>query len=341
MSAIPTVPFKVPLQGKPIDATGNWTPTWAYFFQTYLLNRVGGNDAPSNAALAAAIQQSVIGPASAVDTDVVIFDGTTGRKVKDSGVLIGSLAPKASPTFTGIPAAPTAVPGTATTQIATTAFVGAATANDVQGPASSADSNIALFNGTTGKAIKDSGVLLSSLAPKASPTFTGTPAAPTAIAGTNNTQLATTAFVTTAVAAAGLTASSFSAHNNGVAQSIPNATFTKLTFSTTPFNVGSNLASSTWTPPAGRLVTISGAMGMTSGANTLITLAVYKNGAEYKRGTMMNATIAGTVVVNVSCIDTPNGTDTYELWGYQAAGAAANTNGAANLTYFQGTTVQA
>ena len=40
---------------------------------------------------------------------------------------------------------------------------------------------------------------LSSLAPKASPTFTGTPAAPTASAGTNTTQLATTAFVSTAV----------------------------------------------------------------------------------------------------------------------------------------------
>ena len=32
----------------------------------------------------------------------------------------------------------------------------------------------------------------------ASPTFTGTPAAPTAAAGTNTTQIATTAFVTTA-----------------------------------------------------------------------------------------------------------------------------------------------
>lgn len=36
-------------------------------------------------------------------------------------------------------------------------------------------------------------------APIASPTFTGTPAAPTAAAGTSTTQLATTAFVTTAV----------------------------------------------------------------------------------------------------------------------------------------------
>ena len=42
-----------------------------------------------------------------------------------------------------------------------------------------------------------------SRAPLVSPTFTGTPAAPTATQGTNTTQIATTAFVQTAVAAAG------------------------------------------------------------------------------------------------------------------------------------------
>lgn len=40
---------------------------------------------------------------------------------------------------------------------------------------------------------------LDAKAPIASPTFTGTPAAPTATAGTNTTQIATTAFVTTAL----------------------------------------------------------------------------------------------------------------------------------------------
>jgi len=43
-------------------------------------------------------------------------------------------------------------------------------------------------------------------APLASPTFTGTPTAPTASSGTNTTQLATTAFVTTAVNAVNLSA---------------------------------------------------------------------------------------------------------------------------------------
>jgi hypothetical protein len=43
---------------------------------------------------------------------------------------------------------------------------------------------------------------ISSKADTASPTFTGTPAAPTAAAGTSTTQLATTAFVTTALQSA-------------------------------------------------------------------------------------------------------------------------------------------
>jgi hypothetical protein len=42
---------------------------------------------------------------------------------------------------------------------------------------------------------------ITSKADSNSPTFTGTPLAPTAAGGTNNTQIATTAFVTTAVAA--------------------------------------------------------------------------------------------------------------------------------------------
>ena len=48
-------------------------------------------------------------------------------------------------------------------------------------------------------------------APINSPTFTGTPAAPTASSGTNTTQLATTAFVTTAVAGASVAGISSSA----------------------------------------------------------------------------------------------------------------------------------
>ena len=87
---------------------------------------------------------------------------------------ISGKADLAGPTFTGVPAAPTASSGTNTTQIATTAFVTAAipAAVDISGKA-----NIA------------------------APTFTGVPAAPTAAQGTNTTQLATTAFVNAEIAA--------------------------------------------------------------------------------------------------------------------------------------------
>lgn len=63
---------------------------------------------------------------TAADTDVmpiVDLSGTaTTKKITVANLKTG-LAPLASPTFTGTPAAPTASAGTNTTQIATTAFV--------------------------------------------------------------------------------------------------------------------------------------------------------------------------------------------------------------------------
>lgn len=108
-------------------------------------------------------------------------------------------APIASPTFTGIPAVPTAEADTSTTQAASTAFVvgQAATASPAM------DGTAAV--GTSKKFARQDHVhpTDTSRAPIASPTFTGTPAAPTAVAGTNTTQLATTEFVMRELAADG------------------------------------------------------------------------------------------------------------------------------------------
>jgi hypothetical protein len=94
-------------------------------------------------------------------------------------------AQKISPTFTGVPTAPTAVAGTANTQIATTAFV----------------TNSPQFVGTPLAPTATAGTATTQIATTAfvtnSPQFTGTPTAPTAAAGTATTQIATTAFVTT------------------------------------------------------------------------------------------------------------------------------------------------
>jgi len=101
-----------------------------------------------------------------------------------------------SPALTGTPTAPTAANGTNTTQIATTQFV--QTAVSTLGGLPSQTGNAGKFLSTDGTNASWQIVDLSSKANINSPTFTGVPAAPTAAAGTNTTQLATTAFVTTA-----------------------------------------------------------------------------------------------------------------------------------------------
>jgi hypothetical protein len=105
-------------------------------------------------------------------------------------------APLASPALTGIPTAPTAAVGTNTTQVATTAFVNAEINGDR--PFSNADPLMdgTAAQGTAARVSRQDHVhpTDTSRAPLASPTFTGIPAAPTAAADTNTTQLATTAF---------------------------------------------------------------------------------------------------------------------------------------------------
>jgi hypothetical protein len=104
-----------------------------------------------------------------------------------------------SPTFTGTPTAPTPGNSDNSTKIATTAWVnnqgyGTASGN-VSGPSSTASGDIATFNGITGKIIQDSGATVASLAPLASPTFTGTPLSVTPSTADNSTKIATTAYV--------------------------------------------------------------------------------------------------------------------------------------------------
>ena len=69
----------------------------------------------------------VVGPAGAVNNRIPLFDGTTGKLIKDSGVLLSDLG-------------------------------------DVDGPAGAVNNRLAVFDGTTGKLIKDGGVTVADLA---------------------------------------------------------------------------------------------------------------------------------------------------------------------------------
>ncbi len=66
---------------------------------------------------------------------------------------------------------------------------------NLTGPSSAVSGDVATFSGTSGSVIQDSGTQLTAFARLASPSFTGTPTAPTAATGTNTAQIATTAFV--------------------------------------------------------------------------------------------------------------------------------------------------
>jgi hypothetical protein len=138
-------------------------------------------------------------------------------------------APLTSPALTGTPSAPTAVSGTNTSQVATTAFVQQAIVDfgpgdmlktaydaDNDGKVDAAEvADAAPWAGITGKPtsfapashshpisqVTSLQAALDAKAALASPALTGTPTGPTAVAGANTTQLATTAFVAVAIGA--------------------------------------------------------------------------------------------------------------------------------------------
>ena len=124
---------------------------------------------------------------------VETFNGRAGAVTLTTADITGAGgAPIASAALTGTPSAPTAAPGVSTTQIATTAFVMDALATG----------GVTSFNTRTGAiTLLASDISAAGGAILASPVFTGVPVAPTATAGTSTAQLATCAFVATAVSA--------------------------------------------------------------------------------------------------------------------------------------------
>ena len=78
----------------------------------------------------------VVGPAIAVNNDIAVFDGTTGKLIKDGGQTIAQVI---------------------------------AAAGDVDGPASSVDDRIATFDGITGKIIQDGGMTIAQVLASATP----------------------------------------------------------------------------------------------------------------------------------------------------------------------------
>jgi hypothetical protein len=138
------------------------------------------------------------------DTEAVLTIDNGGTGASDlagaqAALGIDLKAPINNPSFTGAPTAPTPVVGDNSVRVATTQFV----AETVTAIGAFSPSNLTPLmngvaspgNGTLGSRDNHVHPVDTSRAPLASPSFTGTPVAPTATTGDNTTQVATTAFV--------------------------------------------------------------------------------------------------------------------------------------------------
>jgi len=142
-------------------------------------------------------------PAGGAGTVNSVF-GRAGTIIAQTGDYnvgqVTGAAPLVSPALTGTPTAPTPIAADNTTKLATTAYVTTAILT--------AGSVVASVFGRTGAVVATTAdynvAQITGAAPLASPSFTGTPIAPTPSFGDNSTRLATTAFVTAAIPAAGV-----------------------------------------------------------------------------------------------------------------------------------------
>jgi hypothetical protein len=166
--------------------------------------------AQSDSSTALATTAFVHAAVAALGTTVQSFNGRTGTvSLLGNDISAAGGALLVGPAFTGVPTAPTATIGTNTTQLATCAFVEAAL--------SGATAGVASFNTRTGAVtLLTADITSAGGAPLASPNFSGVPTAPTAVQTSNDTTVATTAYVRAALAAAPGGVSSFNTRTGAI-----------------------------------------------------------------------------------------------------------------------------
>jgi len=194
-------------------------------------------------------------------------------------------------------------------------FSGASGGN-VTGAASSTDGDFALFNGTTGKILKDSNVAIATAAQFK--------------AGTANK-------IVDGAALANVP--SFSVHKNGTDQTgIADSTFTAVTWSTELYDVGNYFASNGWTPPAGKIHLDCGLfISATVVTGNQIAISIFKNGVAYKNGNWIASSILGGGSALIGFDDIANGSDVYTVQIFvDTSSGTATVSGNTALSFFTG-----
>jgi hypothetical protein len=170
-------------------------------------------------------------------------------------------------------------------------------------PAAATDNAVARWDGTDGRTVQNSTVLIGDTGVM---TRTGQPA--------------------------------FSAHKNGTDQTgILTTTLTKITFTTELFDANSDYdaANSKWTPPAGKVLIIGAVFWSANIGNGNFITSVFKNGTRFKDVVQTNAG-AATWGGFVSIIDNANGSDFYEIFASGPTTASNGTIDGTTATYFMG-----
>ena len=125
----------------------------------------------------------------------------------------------------------------------------------------------------------------------------------------------------------------FSAYQSGSPGTVANNVFTKLPFDVEVWDSTASFALSTWTPVVLGYYQLNANYAAAPVSNML--LAIYKNGAEYRRGPWNNT--GGVQYAGISAlVRVEAASDYFDLYMYQQTGSSITLLGGASVSWFDG-----
>jgi hypothetical protein len=150
---------------------------------------------------------------------------------------------------------------------------------------------------------------------------------------------ATGTVLSTATAGVPVNGPAFSVYASATT-SLAASTFTKISFNTEVFDTNNNFASGTFTPTVAGYYQLNSAIGLGSYVATATIVSIYKNGAEFYRGTVQQNT-ASSVTSLVSGLVFANGsTDYFEIYAFQNSATSQTSSSGITGVWFNGAMIR-
>ena len=106
----------------------------------------------------------------------------------------------------------------------------------------------------------------------------------------------------------------------GSSQTLPNVTYTKVTFGTETFDYGGYYTGSRFTPLVAGLYQVSTQLGHTGADGVVFMAYIYKNAAQYSHGRIVSGGTSNCVVSHSDLVYLNGTTDYVEIYGWQFTG---------------------